>query len=68
MEMGGQLHAPASLPRGYIPRYVFCRRLGGSQSWTGCGDEKIPYSCRQPNPGSQARSLVTILAEISGLP
>jgi hypothetical protein len=32
---GGQLHAPAALPRGKSPPYPLNRRLGGPQSWSG---------------------------------
>jgi len=31
-----QLHAPASLPWGKTPRYPLDRRLGGSESRSGC--------------------------------
>jgi hypothetical protein len=38
---GGQLHAPAALPRGKSPRYPLDRRLGGAQSQSGrFGEEK----------------------------
>jgi hypothetical protein len=55
MEVSGQLHVQAALPRGKRPRYPLDRRLGGPQSWCGrCGEEKTP--CRESNPGLSARS------------
>jgi len=43
MEMIGQLHAPAALTLGKIPRYQLDMRLGGPQSRFGhAGEEKIP--------------------------
>jgi hypothetical protein len=41
MEVSGQLHVPAALPPGKVPRYPLDRRLGGPQSRSGrCGEEK----------------------------
>jgi hypothetical protein len=40
MEVGGHLHAPATLPLGKDPWYALNRRLGGPQSWFGCGGEE----------------------------
>jgi hypothetical protein len=48
MEVNGQLHAPAALPRDKSPWYALDRRLGGHQSRSGrCGEKKIS----QPLPG-----------------
>jgi hypothetical protein len=45
MEVSGQLHAPAALPpQGKSPWYPLDRRMGGSQSWSGGGDEKISFT------------------------
>jgi len=38
--MNGQLHTPAGLSPGKIPWYPLDRRLGGTQSRTGHGDEE----------------------------
>jgi hypothetical protein len=41
MEVSGQLHAPAAMPRGKNPRYSLYRRLGGPQNRSGhCGEDK----------------------------
>jgi hypothetical protein len=46
MEMSGQFHAPAALHRDKQPRYPLVGKLGGTQSWYWCGDEKNPIiSC-----------------------
>jgi hypothetical protein len=45
MEASGQLHSLTALPTGKSPQYPLDRRLGGSQSQSGCGgEEKIPSS------------------------
>jgi len=49
MEVGGQLHAPATLPLGKGPKYSLGRRLGGPRtSMDMVQREKIP-DC----PGNQ---------------
>jgi hypothetical protein len=48
MDVSGQLHAPAALPREKSPWYPLDRRLGGPQSRTGCGGEE---KNSQPPPG-----------------
>jgi hypothetical protein len=40
MEVGGQFHAPATLPRGKNPSYPLYRRLGGPQNRYGGGGEE----------------------------
>lgn len=35
MEMGGQFHAQATLPRGMSPKFSLDRRLHGHQGWSG---------------------------------
>jgi hypothetical protein len=50
MEVSGQLHAPAALPRGKSPRYPLDRTLDGSQSRFGwLGDDKILDAYRDSN-------------------
>jgi hypothetical protein len=46
--------------------YPLHRALDGLQSQS--GEEKKSYRCRKLNPGRPARSLVTILCELSRLP
>jgi hypothetical protein len=69
MEVSGQLHAPAALPPGKDPWYPLGRRLGGTQSRSGRGDEEKnsqPLPAMQPwIPDRQARSLVAIPTELS---
>jgi hypothetical protein len=48
MEVGGQLHAPATLPPEEDPWYPLDRRLGGPQSRFGRDGEK---KISQPPPG-----------------
>jgi len=48
MEVSGQIHAPAALPRGKTPRYPFDRRLGGPQSRS--IEEKNSYPRRESSP------------------
>jgi hypothetical protein len=40
MEVSSQLHALSALFPGKSPWYSLNRRLGGPQSWTGCGAEE----------------------------
>jgi hypothetical protein len=55
---------PRSLyPQGKIPRYQLDRRMGRPQSRSGRGG-----SCRESNPSRPARSLLTILTELSPPP
>jgi hypothetical protein len=69
MEVSGQFHAPAALPLGKILWYSLVRWLGGTQSRSESGGEKKkPNSRRESNPGRPARSLVTVLTELSRLP
>jgi hypothetical protein len=42
MEVSGQLHAPAALPPGKLPKYSLNRKLDGPQIRSGrCGEEEI---------------------------
>jgi len=59
MELTGQLHGPAALPRGKSPRYPLDRRLGGPQSRSGRGGE-----VKNPYPGRPARKLVTTMTDV----
>jgi len=63
MEVNGQLHAPASLPRGEILRYPLYRSLSGPQSRfvRGGEEKKKSLRCQEFNPGRPARRLVTTL-------
>jgi hypothetical protein len=57
LEVSGQLHAPAALPRGRNPQYPLDLRLGGPQSRSGrYGEEKIldPTGTRTPTPRSSS--------------
>jgi hypothetical protein len=57
MEVSGQFHGPAALPRGESRRYQLDRRLGGPQSRSGRrGEEKIlePTGTRTPTPRSSS--------------
>jgi hypothetical protein len=53
MDLSGQLHTPATLPRGKNTQYPLDRRLGGFQSLSGCtGKEKkipIPNDAYSPS-------------------
>jgi hypothetical protein len=53
-EMSDEPHAPAALPPGKEPSYPLDRRLGGTQSQSGCsGEEKnsqSPPVIGPPNP------------------
>jgi hypothetical protein len=40
MEVSGQIHTRAALPQRKSPRYPLDRRLSGSQSRSGRGDEE----------------------------
>jgi hypothetical protein len=65
MEESGQCHFPAALPRCPLDR-----RLGRPQSRSGRGvEEKKSNHCprRELNHGRPARSLVSILSELSRL-
>lgn len=57
---------PQSLyPWGKNSQYPLDRRLGRSQSQSGCNDkEKNFYPCHKSNPGYTAHSLVTMLTEL----
>jgi hypothetical protein len=62
MEVGGQLCAPATFTQGNSPLYPQDKKLGGTQSWSGCGgkDKKFfPCLCWESNPGYLVCSLVT---------
>jgi hypothetical protein len=51
MEVSGQIHAPAALPRGKEPRYPLDRRLGGPQSQCGRrGENSWPYLDSNSDP------------------
>jgi len=55
-------------PQGRSPRYPLGRRLDGPQGRSGLGvEEKKPCPYTEPIPGLPARSLVTILSELSRL-
>jgi len=41
VEVSGQLQIQATSLVGKVPRYPLVRRLGGPQSWSGCGGVKI---------------------------
>jgi hypothetical protein len=57
---------PFYLPGKENRRYSLDRRLGGPQSRSQSdGEEKIPNPCRELNSDRPARSLVTILTELS---
>jgi hypothetical protein len=66
MEVGGQLRAPATLPPGKESRHTMDRRLGGHHSRSGRGGKEKQHS-RESNSDRPARSLVTVLAELSRL-
>jgi hypothetical protein len=40
MEVSGQVHAPAALPREKVPWYPLHRKLGQPQIWSRRGGEK----------------------------
>jgi hypothetical protein len=68
MDMSGQLHTPAALPRKSGPGSHW---IG---SWVGTKNvlvvvvkRKIPCFCQELNPGRLGRILVTILTELSWL-
>jgi hypothetical protein len=66
--MSGQLHAPAAFPRGKNPRYPLDRRLGETQSRSGHGSkEKKSQPLLAIELGRSARSLVTVLCELTHL-
>jgi hypothetical protein len=70
MEVNGQLHALAALPRGKSLRYPLGRRLGGPNSRFGHGGEEkrsLHWPSRESNRGLPARSVVTILTELPRL-
>jgi hypothetical protein len=59
---------PARFTSGRHTLYPLYRRLGGPQSRSGRGDEeKIPWHCRESNPGYPVRSAVTIPTELPRL-
>jgi hypothetical protein len=50
LEVSGQVHASAALPRGKSPRYPLNRGLGGAQNRSGrCGEGKILAPCQDSN-------------------
>jgi len=62
MEVNGHLHTLAALPPGEEPWYPLKRRLGGTHSWSGCGnEEKNSMLLLKSNHSCPAHSLVTIL-------
>jgi hypothetical protein len=72
MEASGQLNDPAALPPGKEPLYSSLdRRPDGPQSRSGRGGEenKNPFTahCQEKKPNRPARSLVTIVTELSRL-
>jgi hypothetical protein len=70
MEVNGQHHTHATFPPGSSPRYPFCRRLGGLQSWSGdYGEETnlFPLSGIKPQLVCPAHSLVVTLSGLSWL-
>jgi hypothetical protein len=62
MEVSGQLHATAALSPGKDCTLDGPHSLSG---WGGEEKEYLPYPWRELNPGHPARSLVTILTELS---
>jgi hypothetical protein len=68
MEVSGLLHAITALSPREEPRYLLDRRPGGTQSRFG-RDSEEKYNClyRKSNSDRPARSLVTILTELSRL-
>jgi hypothetical protein len=60
MEVSGQLHAPAALPRGKVPRYSCDRRMCGPQSRSGRGggekNSQPPPEIEPPKLDRPARS------------
>jgi hypothetical protein len=69
MEVSDQLHAPAALSKGRSLWYPLDRRLGGSQSWCGRGDEEINflqlYLYRQHNTRFELLTAVKTQVEVS---
>jgi hypothetical protein len=53
MEVSGQLHAPAALPKEKSPWYPLDRRLGGPQRRSGRGGEE---KNSQPPPGIEPKN------------
>jgi hypothetical protein len=67
MEISGQLHALAALPRDKSPPYTLDRRLYGPQSRSGRGGEENKSHhcpCRESNPDHPVPSLVSVLTEL----
>jgi hypothetical protein len=64
MEVSGKFHDPAALPSGKQPRYPLDRKLGGLQNRSGRSSEETKSLFL---PGLPARSLVTLLTELSRL-
>jgi hypothetical protein len=63
-----RLHAPEALSPGKEPPVPTGLEAEGAQSRSGRGsEEKNLYHCRESNSGCPARSLVTVLTELSRL-
>jgi hypothetical protein len=66
LDGSGQIHAPTLYIRGKNPKYPLDRKLCGPQNRYGrCGEEEDPCPYWESNLGRPARSLVTILTELS---
>jgi hypothetical protein len=58
MEVSGQFHAPADLPRGKSPRCPLDRGLNGSSRRSGyCKVEEDLLPCRESNPSRPTHSM-----------
>jgi hypothetical protein len=57
LDMSGQLHVPSALPMGKKPRSPLDRRVGGTNSRSGCCGEKSFLSRRGSNSGRPVSSL-----------
>jgi len=68
MEVSGQLHSMAALSPGKEPSALIRQEVGWATEsvWTRWWS-KIPAPCRDTNPGRPARSLVTMLTDLSRL-
>jgi hypothetical protein len=66
--MDGQFHVPDALSQGKNAGTLFNRRLGGSQSRSGCFEEKSFASTRIRNQDRSTRSQVTIPTMLPTLP
>jgi len=67
MEVSGQLDAPAALPLKKYLRHQLDSRLGGTQicSERGCEEKNNSCLCRESKPGRSARSLITVMSDLS---